>query len=73
MYGLEEEDYYDVVVFGYLNAVYDYHTDPDLGKYHFSTVCWQSMRGSLSNHRKTQQRLKRKGFFVVPALRCDIG
>lgn len=46
-------------MFGYLNAVYDYHTDPDLGKYHFSTVCWQSMRGSISNHRKAQQRLKR--------------
>lgn len=56
---LPEEDYYDVVVFGYLDAVYDYHTDPELIKYEFSTICWRKMRGALSNHYKTQLSKKR--------------
>lgn len=66
---LPEEDYYDVVVFGYLDAVYDYHTDPELLKYEFSTICWQKMRGALSNHYKAQHCKKRTA--DVTAI-CDL-
>lgn len=56
---LSEEDYYDVVVFGYLDAVYAYLTEPQLQKFEFSTICWRKMRGAVSNHHKAQQSKKR--------------
>ena len=56
---LAEEDYYDVAVFGFLDAVYAYHTDPKLHRYEFSTICWRKMRGAVSNYQKAQHAKKR--------------
>ena len=47
------------MVFGYLDAVHAYFTDPELREYAFSTICWQKMRGAVSNHQKAQQSKKR--------------
>ena len=50
---LSEDDYYDVVIFGYLSAVKDYVSSSDLQrKYSFSTIAWKQMRQFLSKYRR---------------------
>lgn len=56
---LPEEDYYDIVVFGFLRAVRRYFTEPELQKYSFSTIAWQAMECDLTNYYKRQFRKKR--------------
>lgn len=46
---LPECDFYDVVVFGYLNAVRKYNELPELREYAFKTIAFWSMRTSLGN------------------------
>ena len=41
--GLPEDDFYDVVVFGYLRAVRKYLARPELRKYSFSTIAYRAM------------------------------
>ena len=48
--GLPADEYYDVVIFGYLRAVRRYLTDAKLRKYRFSTIAWSCMRADLTNH-----------------------
>lgn len=50
--GLSADEYYDVVIFGYLRAVRRYHTEPKIRKYRFSTIAWSCMRADLSNYMK---------------------
>ena len=47
---LPADEYYDVVIFGYLRAVRRYYTEPKLRKYRFSTIAWSCMRADLSNY-----------------------
>lgn len=61
---LSEDDYYDVVVFGYLKAIRDYFLRKDLQEYSFGTIAWRAMRQSLSNHYKAQKRQKRNAEVV---------
>lgn len=56
---LPESEFYDVVIFGYLNAVHDYLTRKDLQNYSFSTIAWRDMSRSLSNYYRDQHRQKR--------------
>ena len=49
---LSEDEYYDVVVFGYLRAVQLHGKEPRLDKYKFSTLAWKMMQGELANYRK---------------------
>lgn len=60
MYDLPEDEYYDVIIFGYLKGVHDYSTKEHLQKYSFSTIAWKTMLNSLSNYYKSQSRQKRK-------------
>ena len=62
--GLPVEDYYDIVVFGFLRAVKRYFTEPALLQYSFSTIAWRSMESDLKNYRDTQKRQKRKAYTV---------
>ena len=57
---LPEDEYYDIVVFGYLQAVKDYFCRPDMSQYSFSTIAWKEMRGAISNHNRMQAQKKRK-------------
>ena len=41
---LSEDDYYDVVVFGYLRAVQEYFDNKRICKYKFSTLAWKRMQ-----------------------------
>ena len=56
---LSESDYYDVIIFGYLNAVRKYLTRKDLQVYAFTTIAWNDMFQSLTNYYRDQNRQKR--------------
>ena len=56
---LPEDEFYDVIIFGYLRAVYRYFNEPKLQKYSFATIGWKSMQGALSNYNRYQSRRKR--------------
>lgn len=56
---LPEDEFYDVIVFGYLKAVQDYLSKPELQQYAFSTICWQLMSRTLNNYYKSQSCQKR--------------
>lgn len=62
--GLPRDDYYDIVVFGYLRAVKRYFTELALQKYSFSTIAWQAMESDLAGHYKSQSRQKRHACVV---------
>ena len=66
------DDYYDIVIFGYLKAVRDYFNRPDLRKYAFSTICWKAMKQSVSNHNKGTLRKKRNAE-VIPSAALQAG
>lgn len=63
--GLPRDDYYDIVVFGYLRAVKEFFAKPTLQqKYSFSTIAWKKMDGSLVDFYKSQSRQKRHACVV---------
>lgn len=57
--GLSVDDYYDVVIPGYLRAVVRYDEEKELQQYKFSTIAWGGMRSALSTHRRYLSRKKR--------------
>jgi len=56
---LSEDEYYDVVVFGYLRAVQLHGSNSKLDKYRFSTLAWKQMQGELANYYKYLSSPKR--------------
>lgn len=61
---LSIDEFYDVVIFGYLRAVYRFLTLPELQKYSFKTVAWKGMEGELRNHNRICKSQKRNAFVV---------
>jgi len=62
---LKEDDFYDIVVFGFLRAVKKYFEEPDLSKkYTFPTLAWGNMKSRLSNYYKSTSRMKRKAYTI---------
>ncbi len=57
---LPEDDYYDIVVFGYLRAVQDYCEKKSLKHYKLSTVAWRRMRRELHDYYREQEAKKRR-------------
>lgn len=57
---LPENDYYDVIIFGYLEAVRDYFTDPSAQKFAFGAIANRRMHCALIQHYRKHYRLKRK-------------
>lgn len=53
---LPEDEFYDVVIFGYLKAVRDYFTDPTAQKYSFTTIANRRMRFCLCDYFRSQAR-----------------
>lgn len=47
---LDIDEFYDIVIFGYLRAVAKYHDRKDLQKYSFSNIAWRCMDTSFGNH-----------------------
>ena len=58
---LPEEEYYDIVVFGYLRAVKDYLDNQNLQRYSFATLSWRKMNCLVLNHYTSLNRQMRKG------------
>lgn len=56
---LSEDEYYDVVIFGYLKAVKDYTTRANLRTYSFTTIAWRYMSRAVYNHRRSYARQNR--------------
>ncbi|WP_444643154.1 sigma-70 family RNA polymerase sigma factor [Caproiciproducens sp. R1] len=61
---LPEDEYYDVVVFGYLRAVRRYFAEDNLKSFSFTTIAWSCMRCDLMNYYKTQNCQKRNAEIV---------
>lgn len=62
--GLPEDEFYDVVIFGYLNAVKDYINQPFPRKYSFSTIAYRQMNFCLYDYYRIQQRHKRNAEII---------
>lgn len=56
---LSIDEYYDVVIFGYINSVYRFFATPGLAKYAFGSIAWKGMQNSLYNHNRAIARQKR--------------
>ena len=63
-HSLDEEEFYDVVIFGYLRAVRRYFTEAGLKKYKFGTIAWNCMRVDLLNYYKANRSQKRNAEVV---------
>lgn len=50
---LPEDEFYDVVIFGYLKAIKEYFSKDSLRQYSFATICWKTMKQSLYNYHKS--------------------
>jgi len=57
---LGENEYYDIVIFGYLRAVQKYIQRPELHRYKFSTIAWSAMETDLKNYHEYKNRPMRK-------------
>lgn len=57
---LPVEDYYDIVIFGYLQAVQEYDENPALSCFQFDTIAWTKMSDCLGKHYAYANRPKRK-------------
>lgn len=63
------EEYYNVVIFGYLKAVQIYSRRKDLqSKYDFPFIAWQYMRSEIGHHFESDRTQKRKPLQSVISL-----
>jgi RNA polymerase sigma-70 factor (ECF subfamily) len=61
---LDENEYFDVVIFGYIRAVQQYLNKPELSKFKFSTIAWRKMNDCLISHYRYMKRAKRSACVV---------
>ncbi len=61
---LPMDEFYDVVVFRFLNAVKQYDEREDLKQYAFATIANNHMRSALGNHFK-KERQRMNGYRVL--------
>jgi len=57
---LGEDEYYDIVIFGYLRAVQKYIQRSELHRYKFSTIAWSAMETDVKNYHEYKNRHMRK-------------
>jgi len=57
--GLDESDYYDIAVFGYLRAVQVYDQRPELQNHSFRTIANKRMYAAILNHSRSLRAAKR--------------
>lgn len=58
---LDVEEYYDIAIFGYLQAVQEYLEHPALQEYPFTSIARTAMRDAISKEWLSQNRQKRSG------------
>ena len=54
------EEYYNIVVMGYLKGIQKYYKYNRCGAENFSGICWNCMRSEIGNHFKMENAKKRK-------------
>ena len=60
-YKYNVDDFYDIVIFGFLKAVQVYHRKEAVKrKYDFAFIAWQYMRSEIGNYFRIESALKRK-------------
>lgn len=59
---LEWAEFYDVVIFGYLEAVCEYLEKPELAKYGFSSIAWRKMKNCVVKEYIYRSQPKRSAF-----------
>jgi RNA polymerase sigma factor (sigma-70 family) len=59
-YAYSEEDFYDIAVFGYLDAVRDWFDRELAGQYKFSTIAFRHMRFRVIDRLRAQNAEKRR-------------
>ena len=69
---LSIEDYYDVVIFGYLKAVRDYHRKESAQRYSFRAVAYRSMKDCVYKHWRAEGTQKRKPEHGIVSLDYDL-
>lgn len=62
--GLNADEFYDIVVFGYLRAVRRFLSEPKLQNYQFSTIAWRCMQVDLDCYHRKQHRKMRTAEIV---------
>lgn len=71
-HGYSIEDYYNIVVFGYLKAVQIYHRKEKVkANYDFPFIAWQYMRAEIKDHVKNGKCQKRKPNEAVVSLDAE--
>lgn len=69
---LRDDEFYDIVVFGFLRAVKRYFEEPELRQYSFTTIAWRGMEGKLNDYYKQQKRRNQHGFSLsLDSLLCE--
>ena len=63
-YNLSEDDYYDIVIFGFLAAVQEYLRKPELQKFSFTTIAWKQMKNTVVQETRYRHRAKRNASTV---------
>ena len=64
------DDYYSIIILGYIRAVLKYFDRPELRQYSFNTIASAAMRSDLINHYRKQGRQKR--YAVVVSLDAPV-
>lgn len=67
---LSENDYYDIVVFGYLRACKRYLEQEELRQYSFTTIAWKAMDSSVNSEYRKKSAQKRSA--VLLSLDADM-
>lgn len=68
-FGFDINEYFDIVIFGYLHAVRLYHEREDLRQYSFGTIAYRQMRAALYRNQQKNNALGRK--CELPEIRLD--
>lgn len=61
---LRFDDWYDVLVFGYLKAVRTWFHRPQVRKWAFATIAKVEMRSAMIKHLRDENRAKRRGVVI---------
>lgn len=62
--GLSTDEFYDVVIFGFLRSVQRFFREKKLQHYQFATIAWNCMKVDLINHSKAKMRQKHKAMTI---------
>ena len=61
------DEFYDVVIFGYLRAVSRYFNEPELQQYSFTTIAWRRMSACISEQRRPKHNADVISLHIKPS------